>query len=435
MAETYGERPRPWVLAVGFDPEHVEHRQALDALDGVTVDYVDSTHNVDQSEYDVAVVVHENVAVAEQLDLILFSSRPPDQFVEADKSYRWYTINRGLARRIRVPDGTPADIRDLAAATLVPWVHAQERPYATLLPAVSRREGFHVLSTPRLLDAFLVEGTERAYAIAGRYLRPGDEGAQCWALPADVDRVADWVQLAFHYFAEARPERFPDRPIDWTHEPAWMTGPETAAAAQVARLDEEIRTTIEALTARKTGLVDQLTAASRAADAGPRRLLTAQRDELVNEVEATLTDLGFVVRRSDDKRAARKEALLEDLEVIDGPWTSLAEVRGYAKSGGKTDDLQRIQRFVTHYVLQNGSLPSARWYVVNHSFSLAPDARPRVLRSSEEDIQVFAEDDGLVIDTRDLFRLRRAVVDGRLPAEAARELLKSSRGIFHFEGD
>jgi hypothetical protein len=436
MAETYGERPRPWVLAVGsYDGTSSELRKALDSLDGVTVDYVETAHNVDQSEYDIAVVVNGSVGIAEQLDLMLFSSHPPDQFVHLDKRYRWFTLSRGLARRTRVPDETPADIRDLAAATLVPWVQDHERPYAVLVPAVANRtDGPQIISGPRLLDAFLVEGTDRAYAIAGRYSRPGDE-AQCWSLPCDVDRVADWVQLAFHYFAKAHPERFPNRPTNWTQEPDWMTGAETATTAQICELDIEIRAAMSALEERKSALVDQLTAAREVADAGPRRLLTMQGDDLVEEVEVTLRALGFDVQRPDAARAATKDALLEDLEAIDGEWNTLVEVRGYAKGGGKTQDLQRIERFVAHYVKRKRDFPSARWYVVNHSFAMAPNARPRVLSGAHEDVEMFAEAGGLVIDTRDLFRLRRAVANGRLPAEAARELLKSSKGVLDFPSD
>lgn len=103
-------------------------------------------------------------------------------------------------------------------------------------------------------------------------------------------------------------------------------------------------------------------------------------DVLVDEVETTLQELGFKVIRPDAGRAATNAALLEDLEVVDGDWNTLVEVRGYAKGGGKTQDLQRIERFVAHYVKRTGgSFPSARWYVVNHSFLLAPGSRPRVL--------------------------------------------------------
>lgn len=56
-------------------------------------------------------------------------------------------------------------------------------------------------------------------------------------------------------------------------------------------------------------------------------------------------------------------------------------------------------------------------------------------RTYWDDIALFAEDDGLVIDTRDLFRLRLAAAEGRLSAGAARARRRTTTGIFEFEGD
>ena len=53
----------------------------------------------------------------------------------------------------------------------------------------------------------------------------------------------------------------------------------------------------------------------------------------------------------------------------------------------------------------------------------------------EEDVALFAEANGLVIDTRDLFRLSRAVTDGVVRPESAREMLKTTSGVFEFSGD
>lgn len=59
----------------------------------------------------------------------------------------------------------------------------------------------------------------------------------------------------------------------------------------------------------------------------------------------------------------------------------------------------------------------------------------RPTRRYWDDIALFAEDDGLVIDTRDLFRPRLAAAEGRLSAGAARARRRTTIGIFEFEGD
>lgn len=68
------------------------------------------------------------------------------------------------------------------------------------------------------------------------------------------------------------------------------------------------------------------------------------------------------------------------------------------------------------------------WYVAN-SFRLDdPGSRPRILDGADEHVEDFAQDDGLAIDTRDLFDLLKQVESGQLDAAAAREKLKTQTG-------
>lgn len=438
MAETYGERPRPWVLALGFadsGPAELwpEHRNALDSLTDVTIDYVGDPRTVAQEEYDVAVSVNGagTATLSSHLDVFQFGGPPPDAFKWEAQSYYWSTRSVGRARRLKVPETTPLDIAKLASATLVPWVESQSKPYSVFVPVASSSSGRGpIIEGPVLLDAFLQEAREGGRAIAGRYARR-DSDSQCWWLPIDIQRVADWLSLAFDYFARAHPQRFPNRPGDWMKLQEWMTASELALTQELSDLESEMSATIQAFRDLKSEATAKLESARGAADAGPRRLLTAQGSDLVDEVVTTLAEFGFSVRQPDEERASSKETLLEDIEALDEDWNSLIEVRGYAR-GAKSADLQRIERFVTHFVKRTTREPSAKWYIVNHNLTTAPDARPRVLGGADEDVSFFAEGNGLVVDTRELFRLRRAVAEGAVAKETARMMLKTTRGIFRF---
>jgi hypothetical protein len=77
---TFGEQPRPWVLAVGGGDWWSEIRQALDSLQDVTIDYVDDLSDVDQSEYDAAVSVLVGGRFPQHVPVLTFSGPSPDWF-------------------------------------------------------------------------------------------------------------------------------------------------------------------------------------------------------------------------------------------------------------------------------------------------------------------------------------------------------------------
>jgi hypothetical protein len=108
--------------------------------------------------------------------------------------------------------------------------------------------------------------------------------------------------------------------------------------------------------------------------------------------------------------------------------------RGYT-TGAKPSDLSKLNRFAALYAQENGQLPSAMGYVVNQFRGTDPTTRRPLLRNQDDDVDVFAEQGGLVVDTRDLFRLRKAVAAGAVSAEAARVMLTSSSGRFELPQD
>jgi hypothetical protein len=264
--------------------------------------------------------------------------------------------------------------------------------------------------------------------IAGAFERSGS--GWCWALPYVPQNPELWLAAALSDWHERTPEKVPALP-GWRARAAWATPREATVRADLAVLRGERERLLADLDARESALRSAETAAIAAADAGPRRLLTAQGAKLVDAVTDALETLGYAVENVDNEdTGVSGQPKVEDLRVNDPDEpgrTNITEVRGYI-GGAKVSDLQRIARFAALQVVRTGVLPTTRWYVVNQFLNTDPDTRRRPLAGSEDDLSVFAEDGGLVIDTRDLFLLARRVDDGEMSTATARLLLRRAAG-------
>jgi len=268
------------------------------------------------------------------------------------------------------------------------------------------------------------------YMIAGAFERGG--GGWCWALPHIPEHPELWLAAALENWHKITPDRIPALP-GWRSRPTWATREEVTVRANLALLREEQARVSAELAQREAELIAAETVATAAADAGPRRLLTAQGDELVGAVIDALTALGFEVQNVDDDTDASGTPKVEDLRLTDPDdpaWTNITEVRGY-KGGAQLGDFQRLARFANLYQVRTGKLPTSRWYIVNQFFHHDPDTRRPPLAGSDDDVVVFAEDGGLVVDTRDLFQLVRRIERGTTAPAAALALLRGSGGVLH----
>jgi hypothetical protein len=207
-----------------------------------------------------------------------------------------------------------------------------------------------------------------------------------------------------------------------------MTRTERLLAAQLRELADERENVLRQLAEREATLRTDLREATSAADHYERALLTTQSAELVRAVHRTLEELGFGVIDADT--TAEPDDHLEDLRITDPDapgWVALAEVKGYTK-GAKTEALTQFLRFNARYVEQNGTLPSASWYIVNQFLARDPSTRQPALHGKDGDVAAFAAASGLVIDTVALFKLLWQVQNHSITAERARKHLRTSTG-------
>jgi hypothetical protein len=73
----------------------------------------------------------------------------------------------------------------------------------------------------------------------------------------------------------------------------------------------------------------------------------------------------------------------------------------------------------SQYAVETGQLPAATWFVVNHFRGTDPNSRQQLLPGPDEDAETFGQQGGLIIDTRDLFRLRKTVAAGTIRGQFA----------------
>jgi hypothetical protein len=334
-----------------------------------------------------------------------------------------------LGDEIDIPDTCPNALRDVVKATLIPLLERRLSERRVITAGWGRDQGAELVPLLRL------GGGANLAAI---YSHP-DIG-EVWWLPVEPgdDLSFDfesWISAAFETWHEADPERFPGPP-DWTRSRDWMTHHELELQAEVDAAESQRDEELAELNARFEDRAQALAAAQVEHDGAERMLLTEQGENLVAAVKAMLERIGFQVENVDHSRAGQQK--LQDLNVCDpgGPWTALAEVKGYDTSGGKPGDLRSIARFVGIYEGQHGKPPDASWYVVNQQ-RLRPPERRRVLMSNhQEDAEQFArEDNGVVIDTRDLFILDRMVSSGRITVEDAKRRLMDARRRFELQED
>jgi hypothetical protein len=266
--------------------------------------------------------------------------------------------------------------------------------------------------------------------LAAMYRR-GLGGAEAWLLPEDIGELLPWVEAAFKRWKMQDAQCFPID-LGWRHANAWLTPAEIDLRTRLASLTAEKESALSRFERELAAVQHELDAATAAAETEDRSLLNARGDELVTVVARFLRELGFEVDEMDQHRALG--AYLEDLQVRtpDNPeWIALVEVKSYLGGDAKTNDLLKIERYVTRFVLEHQARPSACWYLVNQRAGGDPALRPRPLAADPDAVQTFKELGGLIVDTSDLFRLVMAVRSGLMDIATARAALATT-GVFTF---
>jgi len=414
-----GRRPGPHLLIKGYGVDVANRLRDLFP----TIDHVTTFDEFALNEYEALLTTDTVEYELRRLHTIVIPKAVPSgQMVAAIYQQSWvrpwvvaYTRST-VATELRVADGLPDALAELVFRELLPVIQPQVRKKTI-------GGDLWVQSQTGWIEAFALTSDDEI--LAGQLL---DAAAPCWVLPAEIGDPVPWLRCAYDIWSADHPDLFPPRP-NWRKREEWQTVEEGNAVAAIRAAGTAL------VEAEKKAYADggvafaALDAATRAADLGVRRLLTAQGDELRDAVTDCLSDLGFAVQVMD--HTATKGDLLEDLRVTDASapaWIALAEVRGY-KGGAALNDLLRIGRFVKRFLRETGKEPSRTWYIVNSFFDRDPTDREEPLRSNPKEVATFAADNGAVIDTRVLFRIVQDVAAGRLARDGARAHLRDALGV------
>jgi hypothetical protein len=261
-------------------------------------------------------------------------------------------------------------------------------------------------------------------------------GSICWRketnsglawIPFPVpDRIA-WIDAIAAQWAERDRTAFATV-LPWSEQLEWLTLGERSIRQSQEAMDREEEKFLRDLASRRGEAQRQLLEAQAIATNGIKRLLTQQSDSLVEIVKTVLIQIGFQVTDSDTQHPVGRRA--EDLLVRDPDspdWIAVVEVKGFEKSGGSANDLRKLDKHVHRFEKSHGRPPSAKWFIVNGQLQLPPSARTLPFASDPHQVEEWAQEDGLLISTVELYR---SLVDPSIDATTLRLALRDARGQF-----
>ena len=434
-AKIGGQRPRPRVaLVVDFEANDLDHFERMFPNIWRGEHIVDLQRLVDIREIDL-VIIASGIDTAnnwpQYAHVICFSKEIrrlpgpiPNSYVQLrgtaqTEEFLLPDIPLSLSRR------RDADIVGLSGIRGWPRIIFQFEPSAgSAMPSPERI----LAAGDTFKDGAIICESHTNTPLAVTFLRVESKLGVAW-LPTMHENQAVWVEILVTQWAQFDQDAFPTF-RDWTELPEWMVPEEEVILSEIQALEQRRQDLIAQIDQQIGELTSKLFTTKRNANRGRRRLITAQGDKLVDEVAKVFGEIGFRVTLVDrlvkEKAPKREDLRLQHSAEGSEDWDAIVEVRGYARSGGTTSDLLRLDRFANLFEKETGKAPDKRIYVINGQLELLPSQRQEPLSSAKEDLEIFAESDGVVIWTLDLFRALKAT-DSKAYSSPL-ESIKRSRG-------
>lgn len=418
MSEVQGVAAVPRVLSMGLTADETEVVRLLAG----SVRVISSLGEVHLEEHDVLIAAEGAVDRSWEFPRRLVFSKKPEPPAQRTS----VGFSGSAFRQTEYSQYKPA--RNFIIGDFVQENGLRALVERTCVPAPSTRayRGFYAPNGSEGLHSFVMEHLDNPLTLAA-LIESGDDAesrrSTFWLPQSARSALGEWVRFAFAWWRRHDPERFPVGAA-WRQADLWASMAELQArhALQEADLEEQRR---RAEADRARDLLLQAVAAAEDSGTRWRTLLDGTGEDLVAAVADALRMLGFSVVDADalPERTGKKR---EDLQVRDGNWVALVEVKGY-RGAAKSNDLQQVTAAGTQYGLSTGSASNALWYVPNAFREVDPAQRETALANRDEDLAAFGEHHhGCLIDTRDLFTLRQRVALGELEPDVARESLKKA---------
>ncbi len=415
-----GQRPRPRVALLGtFGTDNVMHFLNIFPTVWRAIYMSELKKTVDVREIDLIIIASDADYASDWPDkthVICFSKAIPD--LPGPVSGSFLKISGAAeAEEFLFPD------------VILPISRRREADYCDLTsvrgwPRIEL--GYRIIATDELEKATTIfsngaiiseRHTNSPLAVA--FLRKDTNLGVAWLPSVDRNQSA-WVELFVTQWAQSDKYAFPSFG-EWANSPEWMVPEEAQILSQIQALEQKKKETVIEIDRQIGELSTELTLAKVKANNGLRRLITRQGEELVDEVAKALSDIGFSVTKVDpligEKEPKREDLRLRHLGDSGEEWNAIVEVRGYARSGGKTDDLFRLtNRFANLYKEETGRAPDKCIYIVNGQTELLPPQRQAPMASATGDLEVFSDSRGVLIWSIDLFQALKVTDPTDYPA-------------------
>ncbi|OBB03292.1 hypothetical protein A5662_12205 [Mycobacteriaceae bacterium 1482268.1] len=410
----YDVAPRPRVLV-----SRIDEAEAAALLDGLA-----PTHQQMSVErglmglrplsWDVVISLEAPIDVAKHHRVVQFGGDPVELRVQRNtlQQIRRYKV---WGAEVVLAEDVPSEFRNELKHSVIRAVRDTDIPRWAIAPP---HQGHAV-------DYFIPLVTDADGNAFAAIYKPKGVAEEVLYLPDGVAPSRQWIALAFDRWSTVDTDAFPTA-AQWTRRAEWMTADERAALGSVEKAERNLAEAVQRLEAELAEAQRVFEDRHTGANEKERLLLTASGAELVKAVEKSLGELGFDVENRDEVATGEK---LEDLRVRDSDWTAISEVKGY-KGGASTTDIVKLQRFSKAYQRETGKFPDAQWLIVNQFREKDPSTRQLIFTSQDSDVEAFADDDGVAMDTTALFRLHKDVAEGSIQPEDARAMLRDARGRF-----
>ena len=376
---------RPRVAAIGLDSSQIESIVAL-CGDLRPADSLAEYHKLyNWTETDVAVLGSNNdhrvdgeVHLLTVGPMVLewpYYERPG---VTGQRSLFVTSIN--TEREVSVPEACPPAFRTLAT-DLSSQLSGAEDPPTTITTTYEPEKPNALIQTTSgravALRLVLAQSPEPAGG--------GTVGPVALVLPA-VKNLAAWFRAFLTDIHNIDSTRVPQAPPRLTSSSRWYTPQERELAEGIETINREM----ERLDDKRQHLKNELTIESESADAGIRRAIWADGDDLVASVEEILRDLGFEIKNM-DTGLKQGEPKREDLRLTlpgRSDWEGIVEVKGYTR-GTKTNDARQIRGHRENYAIEKGRTPDLTLWIANPHRTTEPSDRPRPDSNVREAVEMI----------------------------------------------
>ena len=432
----FNQQPTPRLLVINCEEEELVDAHLEKYFP--TIKYIDGYDlgDIEQSEYDVAIVFEEDrsLGLADHLHIVSIGGAVQSLHKQEDGSLITPMIypNSSVATSFDIDSTLDHPLYKLSLETLLPVFKGQQKHDVL---GGSRRVSSIISRPENVWQPLIKDGNGKT--LSGFFSRTAKQQPELWYLPPSlsISDIGRWLKLLTERWAVINPNVFGSKG-SWKSDKKWASSDEDRINEAIQLEKSNFRAAKDTHNKSLEKLQQALDKAREESDKNYRILLTGQANVLKNSVSSVLKKLGFRVTDSD--ATAKPGDLLEDLQVhtdvgdkSPAAWIGLVEVRSYSK-GAQLNDFLRLSRFSARYQKEHGGEPpDAVWYIVNHSLALPPDKRDKALINHKPEVKEFEESiNALVIDTTDLLQLTLEVDKGIITQEIARERLINQKGYF-----